>query len=287
MTTPHTHRTTQGQTARFRRAFTGGLALAAGLLVLPAVAEEIDIFDAGPGWDGVGDPSRLIECEIVDGQLKLSRGAPHSSSLTQVWYLRSYVVPEDRPLEFRLDSVSASSEDVATAFFFGIQGNPDNQGYALHRTQKEMWIGKYHEPHPMSWFHLRTPIPIVTAPVTLVYSMTRQGENLEIRAKVVLRDTPEDVVVELPPVIDTPGRDSLHNGSLEHEASGDDLRLRWHGTWTLLEAVTPLGPWWPSTAGVDVALGVSDKACSCALKGQVTGIGIARPRLTSWIGTSR
>lgn len=197
---------------------TAAAALAAGLFLL-GHAGVIDDFNNGPNWDGVTDSSGILQVEIADGRLRMSRGAPSSSSVSGAWYWHRYVIPESRPLEFRLDSVSASSEDVATSFFFEVEGG--QRSYAIHRTQGVMLIGKVWIPGGVRWFIEDAPIPKVTDPVTLVYSFTRQGDNVEIRAKVVMRDDPEQIVVELPPVIDTPGRDTLADGTIEpaHTAS--------------------------------------------------------------------
>ncbi|MCP5517549.1 MAG: hypothetical protein H7A45_09875 [Verrucomicrobiales bacterium] len=191
-----------------------GLVLLAGWLT-SSQADVIDVFDNGPNWDGMGDPSDAIEIESVDGQVKFRRLAPSSSDLTQVWYFRSYVIPEGRPLEFRLDSVSPGSDEVATPFFFSVKGSPEAAGYAIHRLGNAFWIGKYKSPYPMSWYRQDTWSSVTSEPVTHIYSFTRQGDNVEIRAKAVLRDNPEQVVAEAPTVIDTPGRETLYNGGVE------------------------------------------------------------------------
>lgn len=189
-----------------------GLALLAGWLTSPR-AGVIDDFENGPNWDGVSDDSGILEVEIVDGSLRMSRGAPSSATVSGAWYWHTYVIPEDRSLEFRLDSVSASSDDLATSFWFEVEGA--QRSYGIHRSRRVMWIGKVWMPWGVNWFVEEAPIPEVTDPVTLVYSFTRQGDDVAIRAKVVMRDDPEQVVVELPPVIDTPGRDMLADGTLE------------------------------------------------------------------------
>ncbi|MCP5524325.1 MAG: hypothetical protein H7A46_22550 [Verrucomicrobiales bacterium] len=292
-------------------------ALLAGLISSPQ-AEVIDSFDDGPKWDGMLDPSGIIEVESVDGQARFRRPAPSTSDLTQVWYLRSYAIPEGRTLEFRLDSVSASSDEAATPFFFSVKGAPQSAGYAIHRLGNAFWLGKYKSPYPMSWYHQQTPTAVVTEPVTHIYSFARHGDNVEIRAKAVMRDDPEQVVAELPPVIDTPGRETLYDGGLEAAAaaaphygpsmfvvtgmafldgnhspaeltidnlicseeptptkldaglSGDQLQLSWSGTWTVVQADSPGGPWLPAMAGTDGSVGVPDKIC------RISPTGLAR-----------
>lgn len=132
-----------------------------------------------------------------------------------MWYVRSYVIPEGRPLEFRIDTIEASADNVSTAIGLEVQGNPENQGYVVHRTREFIGVVKYRVPHGVLWLQ-RSTIPEFTDPATLIWSFEEEGDNIVIGVKLVARDDPEQVVFELPPVIDTPGPDRAYNGEVEN-----------------------------------------------------------------------
>jgi hypothetical protein len=162
-------------------------------LAPPLEADVIDDF-SGPRkfrlFATRGNPA----CE-VKGEMRMHLAT--AGDYAAFWHLRTYELPEQQPVEFRLDVVSLNAADTYACLTVGFISPPElprtsGIGYELAWLQWRVLVAK--EYGADSYTFLDTGHPLSTEPVTMVLTLTRQGKSMEIGVKVVQRDAPEQGV---------------------------------------------------------------------------------------------
>ncbi len=165
----------------------------------------IDDFEQGRQFMlfGTGGQS---EWEIVDGQLNLS--LPQANTYGALIYKRLYDLPEDQPVEFRLDLVSVNAGDVYGVLVVDFTGQappqPTDRGYELAVFQDRVLLVKLWDSQDAILFN--QTLASMNDPKTMSLTFTREGDSLRIDTKVALRDDPQTVILSRT-VIDSPGAD--------------------------------------------------------------------------------
>ncbi len=173
-------------------------------LVMPLGADVIDDFSEGRKFS-LYARDRAPEWEIVDGQLHF--GLPASTTYGSFWYLQTHELPEGQPVEFRLDVVSLNDPNVAAGLAVIFCSPPDaprgaGRAYDLFYLRGRVALVKGSE---AATYHVFDSSCRGTSdPVTLLLTLTRQGDNLKVGTKVVRRDDPLDVLFQNGDFTDTP-----------------------------------------------------------------------------------
>ncbi len=175
--------------------------------VPPKATFVIDDFEHGRKFllSGTGcEP----EWEFVGGQLKLSH--VEAQAFTTLGYCCLFELSEGQPIEFSLDWISANLDDACVYLPVSFAGqvfpkSPD-QGYELFVLRNRVGLAKFSGDISGAFFDLNTPLG--TDPKTISITLTREGANLRIGCKVVLRDDPQQVLFSKE-VTDHPGSDSF------------------------------------------------------------------------------
>ncbi len=287
----------------------------ASLLALPALllwlapplrADVIDDFDGDKKY-AVTAVGGVPDCAIVQGQLRMSR--PRGDGYLGCYYLRTYALPEERPVEFRVDVVSANAANVYAALIVEFLGKPLprwGQGYGLYRLHGRVVLAKSWEGGTCNF--IDTTIRQVAAPVTLILTLTRQGDSLKLGTKVVRLDNQEvifeqsatdnprsDLMGDLGspffgPVVDVevicgdlPGSNARDEVILDNLVCSDDplpahlgihridanqAVIEWEGHTIPLEADSVQGPWRPCVEEVTASGAAYTATIQCNGAGQ-------------------
>lgn len=183
-------------------------------LTLPLRADVIDDFSNGKKFS-IYALDRAPEWEIVDGQLHF--GYPASTTYGSFWYMQSHELPEGQPVEFRLDVVSLNDPNAATGLAVLFSSPPDaprgvSRAYELFYLRGRVALVKGSEAGNYHVFD--RSCRSTSDPVTLLLTLTRQGDNLKVGTKVVRRDDPLDVLLQPGDFTDTPSvQGSADNGA--------------------------------------------------------------------------
>lgn len=257
-------------------------------LPAPLQAYVIDDFEHGRRFMLYG-MNGVPEWELMGGELRFSLPGPFTDLAVCLYRQHVFELPEGQPVEFSLDLVSANRGDVFVNFSVEFaQGIPllssARWGYevaVLHNRVilEKVWNGS------LIRVQDRT-VPHNTDPKTLSTTLTRQGPDLTIATKVVLRDDPQTVILSYT-YTDHPGASaeplafiSLGSGSLQGlggwETVVDNLRcsrgpgphalgirgdgtteaaLTWASSDIVLESASVLGPWRPCPEAVKLVSG--------------------------------
>lgn len=181
-------------------------------LAMPLRAEVLDDF-SGPRKFAANGSTSANEYALTDGRLRIM--VPKGDHFAAAEYLRTYVLQEGQPVEFRTDLVSlngASAEVGLWVMFMGLPA-PSNAvpyyGVWLSYHQIRLWkalVGG----SGCEFFDQALSAP--SEPLTWSFSFTRLGSSLKFASKLVVRDRPEEVVADLE-VLDTPGRENTTWGT--------------------------------------------------------------------------
>ncbi len=172
--------------------------------ILPTETYVIDDFEHGRKfmlWGAGGQP----EWEFVGGEfnLHLPPGA-----WTSFFYNTDgvYELAEGQPVEFRMDVISANSSDVYVQVAAGFDSDGDDRGYSAFVFHNRVLLQKqYGGAYP---YFFDQNVAANANPKTICLALTREGDNMRIGMKVVLRDDPQQVLF-FKEVIDHPGTDSM------------------------------------------------------------------------------
>ena len=197
--------------ARGRRAeFLLALAVAAGPL-LPLHAVVIDDMCAPVKFQVGGGGMDYLNADLVDCQLVFSGQFPGPTQTNDP--LRNYdsvywpnslptVSLLNRTLEVRMDLVQVSGDDVFLVL--GVDG--PSGGYEVAIDRNELVLAKYHGAGTTT-FAWNT-VPLINQNVTVVLSLTRTTNSVQLAARIVDRTNHERILYEIP-FTDGPGQDPV------------------------------------------------------------------------------
>ncbi|MCZ7636064.1 MAG: hypothetical protein M5U12_08535 [Verrucomicrobia bacterium] len=166
-------------------------------LVAPAYPEVIDDFNDGGRFSGAGANAQDMTstCEVVDGRLKISRLGEDGG--TGVYYPRGYELPEGQPVEFRVDYVSADTRNVeaylGAGFTTPVLPEPD-RGYLVYYSPRAILLVKYWG--DTGCMFIEDDLAPHEAPATFSLTLTRRGDSIGLRCKVVRLDDSREVVYD-------------------------------------------------------------------------------------------
>ncbi|OQC64105.1 MAG: outer membrane biogenesis protein BamB [Verrucomicrobia bacterium ADurb.Bin006] len=157
-------------------------------------------------WGATGQP----DWDITDGQLDVST----LEGCARFDYARLYDLPEGQPVEFRVDLVSADTNDSCVILAVGFTGpllpKPSERGYALSVSNNRVGLAKIWDGIESCFFE--RSVSHGSDPRTVSLSVTREGAALEITVQVALRDEPQTVMVR-EHLTDQVGPDAMVQGS--------------------------------------------------------------------------
>lgn len=195
---------------RFRLAQMAAAGLSAWFLALMQ-ADVIDDFEGGRKfmvWGATGQP----DWEINDRQLDVSLPTPDAHA--RFHYGRLYDLPEGQSVEFRVDLVSADTDDscmiLAVEFTGPLLPKPSERGYALSVSNTRVGLAKIWDGIESCFFE--RSVPHGSDPRTISLSVTREGRAMEITLQVALRDEPQTVILR-EHLTDQVGSDPVSQGS--------------------------------------------------------------------------
>ncbi len=171
----------------------------------------IDDFEQGrkftTPWGDVGQP----EWDFVGGEFNVRLAKANSWTSFFYWPDGVYELAEGQPVEFRLDVVSAYSSDVYVQLgaFFANEG--DDRGYStgMYLNNNKVFLDKAYG--GATSFFLDQTVAANSNPKTISLTLTREGDNMRVGVRVVLRDDPQQVLFARE-VIDYPGADAMVSG---------------------------------------------------------------------------
>ncbi|MBI2929908.1 MAG: hypothetical protein HYY24_29975 [Verrucomicrobia bacterium] len=155
------------------------------------------------------------------------------------------VLPEQQPLELRVDLVGANQNDAFAYLQWWHMDPPASTGYALFKDQDEIGLVKTWNSGAAHAFLFWDNAPLKNENVTLVLAFTRLGSDLRITSRVLDKDNGNAVLFERI-VTDTPQSDPvLPSGAVK----GLRLEADPAGTpWLLQERGTAIvAVWWGNT----------------------------------------
>jgi len=282
-----------------QRAGIGILLLTAfGLLagpLAPTQAFVIDDFEHGRKFMHWGDGGQP-ETSVVDGQLKVRLPSARSWAV-QIYRQHMFELPEEQPVQFSYDLVSANAGDVYATINVYFATPPllktEDRLYTIYVMHGRVVMEKiWGNARPL---YADSAVTFSTAPKTLSLTLTRQGPNMKVGAKVVLRDDPQKVIfsrtiTDRPTGAEGPARVAFACGRTEsalgaeivvdnlacsadpsphslsiQRATETEATLAWPGHDIALESDSPLGPWRPCPE--PVKLGTAGYVCTVPLTG--------------------
>lgn len=171
----------------------------------PTQADVIDDFNDGRKfmlWGIVGHSQWRLE----EGQMKLT--LPDPGSYAALIYEPMYELADGQPVDFRVDVVSPLGGE---GFFLLAAGFPGlfipkdaDRSYLLYVASNEIKLGKHYDGISGTFF--TQGVALSSAPKTFSLTLTREGQDIRVGVKCVLRDNPQQAVFSLE-VIDRPGVD--------------------------------------------------------------------------------
>lgn len=196
---------------RYRAGIGAALLTVAALLAWPLAplrADVIDNFEHGRKfmvW-GAGDQP---EWEFIGGEFKLLLPTPHSWVTFFYDANGVYELAEGQPVEFRLDAISSNCSDAYVCLLAGFANEGDDRAYACYVMRNRVLLCKqYGGAYP---YFFDQSVAENVDPKTISLTLTREGNNMKIGLKVVLRDDPQQVLFSRE-VVDTPGVDPMVEG---------------------------------------------------------------------------
>lgn len=195
-------------------------------LARPLRAEVLDDF-SGPRKFAVNGSTSAAVHALADGQLRIT--VPKGDHFAAAEYLRTYVLLEGQPVEFRTDLVSLDGDSMEAGFWVDFMERlvPSTRtpyyGVWLNYDRIRLW--KEEDAGGGSgcvFFDQALSAP--TEPLTLSFTFTRLGSSLKIASKVARRDRPEEVVADLE-VLDTTGRERTTWGADNWGPPAGPIRL--------------------------------------------------------------
>ncbi len=174
--------------------------------LVPSAPEVIDDYEDGRKFSWRHEFFDHTDYAITDGQLNVRLTTTRSA--VSFVYTHLFELPEYEPVEFSVDLVSANrasaSGGLGVGFPFEVLPPGADRAYALIVRHDLVVFYKSWEGQTAmySWQELASD----SRPKTISLTLTRQGANLRIAGKVVLRDDPQTVLFSQVRV-DTPQAD--------------------------------------------------------------------------------
>ena len=172
---------------------------------VPPETFVIDDYEHGQKFSWWHEWNYHSEWAITDGQLNVR---PTINSTVSFIYTHLFELPEFEPVEFSVDLVSANTADASGGLGVGFPSEVlppgADRAYALivRHDLVAFYKGWEGQTAMYSWQELASD----SRPKTISLTLTRQGANLRIAGKVVLRDDPQTVLFSQVRV-DTPRAD--------------------------------------------------------------------------------
>lgn len=175
-------------------------------LAPPTRAFVIDDFEHGRQFMLWGPSGGQPEWQIDDGQMKIQLPTP--GSFAALVYEPLFELPDGQPVEFRVDAVTPLSGDAFVFLVVHFSGqvmlkNP-GRGYVLDFFRNRVVLGK--EWDGASGLFFDASMSPIDQPHTASLTLTREGGNMRILAKIVSRDNPQAVLFSRE-TVDRPGQD--------------------------------------------------------------------------------